>query len=367
LAGLLLVALPNAAAADELSRLIQQILRNPTNSELNLRYARLAEERKEWRWALAAYERILVNDPGNEEARWGLVRVRRKLQPNQTQIFAEIGGAWESNPRRVSTGAQSEWEAIARVMVRDERALGDTRWRTTGTFIAEAHQLNGDLNYGYAGGLTGPVIDISPRVAMFLALGGGAAFFDQRFFYSEAIASAQFESYLEGAYQTVRVRGGYRKYNEFFPSDEGFYADVVGRFSFPAVLASNDLFVVNPWFRWSGIGGEGITITFEQVQPGRYIEYGGRLEYYRRVLEWLTIGGNIGILGRDYAESINLVTLLPSTRHDVTVFPGDSDLHHVFGHQHDIRVDYRYENNRSSDPFRAYVNHLVSMLYVVRF
>jgi hypothetical protein len=142
LAGLLLVALPNAAAADELSRLIQQILRNPTNSELNLRYARLAEERKEWRWALAAYERILVNDLENEEARWGLVRVRRKLQPNQTQIFAEIGGAWESNPRRANTGAQSEWEAIARVMVRDERALGDTRWRTTGTFIAEAHQLN---------------------------------------------------------------------------------------------------------------------------------------------------------------------------------------------------------------------------------
>jgi hypothetical protein len=368
LAGLLLAALPNAAAADELSRLNQQILRNPTNSELNLRYARLAEERKEWRWALAAYERILVNDPGNEEARWGLVRVRRKLQPNQTQVFAEFGGAWESNPRRVSTGAQSEWEAIARVMVRDERALGDTRWRTTGTFIAEAHQRNSDLNYGYAGGLTGPVIDLTPRVAMFLGLGGGAALFDQRFFYSEAIASAQFESYLEGAFQTVRVRAGYRKYNEFFPSDEGFYADVIGRFSFPAVLASNDLFVVNPWFRWSGIGGEGITITFEQVQPGKYIEYGGRLEYYRRVLEWLTIGGSIGILGRDYAESINLVTLLPSTRRDVTVFPGATVIvHHVFGHQHDIRFDYRYEDNRSSDPLRDYVNHLVSMLYVVRF
>ncbi len=368
LAGLLLAALPNAAAADELSRLNQLILRNPTNSELNLRYARLAEERREWRWALAAYERILVNDPGNEEARWGLVRVQRKLQPNQTQIFAEIGGAWESNPRRVNTGAQSEWEAIARVMVRDERALGDTRWRTIGTFIAEAHQLNSDLHYGYAGGLTGPVIDLTPRVAMFAALGGGAAFFNKLFFYSEAIASLQFESYLEGAFQTVRVRAGYRKYNEFFPSDEGFYADVVGRFSFPAVLASNDLFVVNPWFRWSGIGGEGITITFEQVQPGKYIEYGGRLEYYRRVLEWLTIGGSIGILGRDYAESINLVTLLPSSRRDVTFFPGATMIfHHVFGHQHDIRVDYRYEDNRSSDPLRDYVNHLVSMLYVVRF
>jgi hypothetical protein len=134
-------------------------------------------------------------------------------------------------------------------------------------------------------------------------------------------------------------------------------------------LASNDLFVVNPWFRWSGIGGEGITITFEQVQPGRYIEYGGRLEYYRRVLEWLTIGGSIGILGRDYAESINLVApFLTSRRRDVTVLPGATMIfHHVFGHQHDIRIDYRYEDSRSSDPLRDYVNHRDSMLYIVRF
>lgn len=86
------------------------------------------------------------------------------------------------------------------------------------------------------------------------------------------------------------------------------------------------------------------------------------------MLEWLTIGGSIGFLGRDYAESINLVTLLPSTRRDLTVFPGATMIfHHVFGHQHDIRFDYRYEDNRSSDPLRDYVNHLVSMLYVVRF
>jgi hypothetical protein len=203
---------------------------------------------------------------------------------------------------------------------------------------------------------------------MHVALGGGAAYFDHSFFYSEAVAALTFESFFAGATQSLRIRAAYRDYSDFFPSSNGPYADIASRLLFPSITGSSDLLVVNSWLRWSDIAGNGITITFDQVQPGKYIEYGGRLEYYRRVLEWLTIGGSIGVLGRDYAESINLVTLLPSTRHDVTISPGATAiLHYVFGHQRDIRIDYRYENNRSSDPLREYVNHLVSMMYLVRF
>jgi len=54
---------PVAAGVDpgapaELARIYAQILRDPTNSQLNLRYAELAEASGKLRWALAAYERV---------------------------------------------------------------------------------------------------------------------------------------------------------------------------------------------------------------------------------------------------------------------------------------------------------------------
>ena len=74
LATFFLLATPAIAAPDELARLNAQIINNPTDIELNLRYARLAEQRGEPRKALAAYERVLIYDPNNVEAKSGLDR-----------------------------------------------------------------------------------------------------------------------------------------------------------------------------------------------------------------------------------------------------------------------------------------------------
>lgn len=368
LAGLLVLAPSNGARADELTRVYALILRNPTDTALNMRYAALAEARGEYRKALAAYERVLLNDPNNEAARAALQRVRRKLQPDITQIFAEFGGAWESNPRRVPFGARSEWEARARVMVRDERKLGDVRWRTLGMLMGDWHPRNTDLTYGYAEVLTGPVTDLSSSVAMYAALGGAAAYFDRRFFHADAIAALTFESYLEGALQSVRVRGAYRQYNDFFPSNRGFYADIVGRFARPDLIVPGGVLIFSPWLRWSGINGAGITINFDGVQPGRYVEAAGRLEYYQRLAEWLSVGANFGVIWRRYALATNLVTGLVTRRRDFIYYPGAAVIvHRVFGHQTDIRLDYRYERDNSTDPFSDYVNHLVTLMFVKRF
>jgi len=47
---------PGPGAQAELTRVYAQILRDPTNSQLNLRYAELAEASGKLRWALAAYD-----------------------------------------------------------------------------------------------------------------------------------------------------------------------------------------------------------------------------------------------------------------------------------------------------------------------
>jgi hypothetical protein len=368
--GLALSLLVSPAGADELKSLYAQILRNPTNSELNFRYAKLAEERGEWRKALSAYERILVNDPDNPDVRRALQRVRRKLQPNTTQFVTELGGRWESNPRRVATGENDDGLALARVTMRDERGFGDaSRWRTIAQLLGDIYFDNGDLNYGYAGAYTGPVIDITPTIAVHAGLGGGASYFDHRLFFSEATANLTFESYLEGAYKTVHVRGGYRSFDDFFPSNDGFYVDVLGKFSYPNIVGQNDVFIASPWFRWSDIGGTGFSVftPTEQVQPGRFIEYGGKLEYYRRVLDWLTVGANVSLSRRDYASSFDATLGTTIDRRDVLLAPGATLVfHQVWGYQTDLRVDYRFERNNSNVAARDYDNHVATVMFVSR-
>jgi hypothetical protein len=362
--------LASTANADELKRLYGQILRDPTNSELNFRYAKLAEERGELRKALSAYERVLLNDPNNPDVRRALQRVRRKLQPDTTQVVAELGAGYESNPRRLPTGKNGDGLGLARVTVRDERGVGDaSRWRTIIQLLGDIYFDSGDLSYGYAGGYTGPVIDITPTIAMHAALGGGAAYFDHRHFFNEGTANLTFESYLEGAFYMVRARGGYRDYTQFFPSSNGFYADVTGKFSFPNVLGPSDVFIVSPWYRWSDIGGTGFSLLTpsEQVQPGRYSEFGGRLEYYRRIVEWLTVGGSISVSKRDYVRTFDVDLFDFVNRRDLTITPGATIvIHHVLGYQTDMRIDYRYERNNSNQTVRDYDNHIATLMFVSR-
>jgi len=174
-------------------RLYAQVLRDPTNSQLNLRYAELAEASGKLRWALAAYERVLVNDPENVEAQAGLQRVRRRLQPNSTQFVAELGAIGESNPRYLPSGARAEAQGLATLSMRDERTIADVRWRTTAAAFGLLHSNEQDLNYGYVGAATGPVLDVGPGLVLHPALGGAATYFDGRFYYGEAAAMATFE------------------------------------------------------------------------------------------------------------------------------------------------------------------------------
>jgi tetratricopeptide (TPR) repeat protein len=368
--GVAVVLLGSPASADELKRVYAQILRNPTNSELNFRYAQLAEERGEWRKALSAYERILVNDPDNPDVLRALQRVRRKLQPNTTQYLLEAGARWESNAQRVATGGQSDGLAVARVTVRDERGFADAaRWRTIVNLLGDVYFSNSDLSYGYAGGYTGPVIDLTPTVAMHAALGGGASYYDHGYYYSEGTANLTFESYLEGAYNTVHVRGGYRSFDNSFPSDNGFYVDVLGKFAFPNLASQSDVFIFSPWFRWSNISGVGFSLftPTEQVQPGRYTEYGARIEYYRRIFENISVGGNVAVSQRDYASSFDTALLTNIDRRDLFVSPGATILfHHVWGYQTDLRIDYRFERNNSNVAARDFQNHIATATIVSR-
>ncbi len=136
------------AHGKEIDVLHAQILRNPANIELNLRFARLAEASGIPRWALAAYERVLAEDPQSLEARQGIQRILRGMQPSFTLVTAQLGAAYESNPRLYLPPKRGELLGIGSLSLRDERYVADNRWRSTGLLAGQVHQKNGELNYG---------------------------------------------------------------------------------------------------------------------------------------------------------------------------------------------------------------------------
>ena len=66
--------------ADEISDLYQKLQQNPADVTLNLQYAAAAEKGGKLKWALPAYERALIADPHNVEAKVGIDRVRQKIR-----------------------------------------------------------------------------------------------------------------------------------------------------------------------------------------------------------------------------------------------------------------------------------------------
>jgi hypothetical protein len=371
LLGLLALAPTGVSRADELSDLNALILRDPGNVELNLRYARLAEEKGELKKAISAYERVTVNHPSNYEAQAGFRRITRKLQPDSTRLTIELGGGWESNPARLARGGQSDWLGLGRVELRDERRFGEVSWRTIGSAVGEFYLDQGSaINYAAAGMVTGPIWDVTPQFALHAAAGGGAAMYGENKLYEEVLAAFTLESSFWNGVQTGRLRVGNRRYDEFFGGSDGLYVDVSERFAFLGVFEKSDIVAVMPWFRWSDIAGADtrVHLPFEETQPGRYWETGLRAEYFRPLTRWMIVGASLSVGYRHYEDVTVLGNRTRVLRRDWTYMPGVAAIFpKLLWDVADLRVDYRYEDNRSNVPFDNYVDHQVTTSAIFRF
>ena len=347
------------AAVDGLKSAYAAILAQPASVELNLQYARLAEAEGKPRLALAAYERILLAHPDNAEAKAGQLRIRRLLTPERTSFETRFAIAFETNPRHMPTPLPNgEANGYARFAMTDERRLGDTMWRSYGLLFGALHSVANELNYGYASFVTGPLID-SIGFTLHPTIGGGVATFQNRLYFGEAMAALGIEGNFNGALQTARLRVGYRSYDSFFPSTQGFYADLTGRMTFPDVAGTGGTLTVAPWARWSGIEGSGFDIGGETVVPGLYTEVGGRVEYVQPVAERVALAANFEVNKRWY-------TVDP--RQDLRLAPGAAVIvKNAFGYASDVRLDYQYVDNNSTDATRRYIDHVLTLQVINRY
>lgn len=353
------------ARPQDLADLNRQILENPQDVELNLRYARAAEEAGQLRLALVAYERIMINDPSNQEARRGYERIRRALEPAYTVARVEAGARWDSNALNLNFDEEEAVTYFAHGTLVDERHLASQRWRSVVNAEIEHTPDIDQLDYAYLGAQTGPLFRIAPHTAALPAVGAAVASLDGDLYFSEANVAVTVEGRGESFSYWARLRGGWRDYGEEATADNGPYAELIGGVTAPRFIAERGTLVVVPWVRWSDIEGSAFSFFDENV-PGQFTEYGVEAEYRYRLGDHVTLGAGVRARERDYDSTT--VMFGTETRNDTYVAPNASIvLTRVLPCACDVRARYQHRENDSNDPFSDYDAEQVQLSLIARF
>jgi hypothetical protein len=351
--------LPNLPAhAQTLEELNAEIIQHPDDSRLNLLYAHEAEKEGKLRLALAAYERILINDPNNVEAQRGYEHVRRVLQPPNTTLRVEVGEQWDTNPADVSADAKSDFVTTARGTWVNEREFDARRWRTYVNFDADLYADQSDLNYAYASLSVGPMFDLTPNIAAIPALGVAISSFNNRFYYDEVNAGVTFEGHRDSATYWSRLRAGWRDYGKNSTSNQGPYVELMGGLSQPRIFGADDWIVAVPWLRWSNVNGQSNDLNNDPIAPGQYTELGVEATYNYRFNDHWSAGIGAEFRDRYYATT----EVSGNHRHDAYAAPEASlTLWNPVGCSCGVTLNYRYRHNQSNDPLSKYDGQNVSL------
>ena len=352
----------------ELRRVFEQLLRDPTNTELNLRYAILARERGELRKALATYERMLATDPDNEEAQEGIRRVRLLLKPDVTEITVLIGGEFQTNPKYEvdSDSGTDDGILVGQLLVTDRRNLGETRWRTDGDIYSNWHAKFGDIDYLSIGVQTGPVFELAEGWDIRPAVGVSYAILDRDPFFYEGSFSLSIESTEDGTFQSLNFRGAYDDIDSEVAGANAYFLEINPRFVFSDLFTESDQAVLNPLYRYNGVRGSGTgTGINAETFPLRYHVIGARADYVFPITEEIYGGLNFTASYEIYNERVAGKT---NDRRDIYLVPGARIIiARVFNPRHDIVIGYQYERNLSNDKLETFENHTARVRSVWRF
>lgn len=354
-----------AASPQDLNTLNQQILEDPGNVDLNLRYARAAEAEGKLRLALVAYERVLINDPTNEDARRGYERIRRAIEPAFTVTRVEVGARWDSNPANLATDEEEGVTLFARGTSVIEAGVGSGRWRTVVQAELENTPDISELNYAYLGAQSGPIYSVGPHTAAVPAVGIAGSTLDGHLYFTEANLGVTVEGRTDSFSYWWRARGGWRDYSEESTSDNGPYVELMGGVTAPQFITERGTFVAVPWVRWSDIEG-GATNFLDEYVPGQYTEYGLDAEYRYRVTDHVQLAAGVRARQRDYDNTT--VNLGADTRSDTYVAPNATvTFAGMLPCSCDVRVRYTHRDNDSNDDAFEYEADQVSASLIARF
>lgn len=358
------VGFAHAQQTGDLETLGQRILDNPQDVDLNLSYAAAAEAAGKPRLALVAYERILINDPSNEVARRGYERLRRIIEPAYTVTRFEVGARYDTNAANVNEDfffpVPDSTTYFAKLMVADERALGDRRWRSIFNLTLEDNNELDELNYGYLGAQTGPIFYVAPHIAALPSIGIGAATLGDDFYFSEIYAALTLEGRATGVSYWARARAGYREYEDVDPfvfgtaNDNGSFVELQAGLTKPQLLLERDTVTIQPFVRWNSVDGDVFGFA-----PGSFTEYGLDANYNYQLTDHVQLSAGALVREREFDDF---------GRTDTYVSPQASIvLQRMIPCDCDVRLQYRTRDNDSTDFVSSYDAEQITLSLAARF
>jgi hypothetical protein len=260
----------------------------PGDTQANLRYARLAEKYGQIRKALAAYERISINDPGNTEARAGYQRLKVALEPPATRFLLALGFQYETNAGAantqispaVSTVQQSpkpDGMASASLRVDDDRQFGDLRWRTRASIYSELHVKNRDFDFDYFGLETGPLWVLDNGWSVRVGPAAELGFQGYDYLYYSVGATADIDFPQPGVLRRVRLGVMHADFTSTQNTRDGFILGARAELGWDNALMQGDTITIEPFGTWYLAQGGN--------HQDRYWSVGATLSYVMPVAE----------------------------------------------------------------------------------
>lgn len=364
------------AVAPDSGQVFAELLKDPGNIALNLRYAQLAEAEGAPRKALTAYQRALRIDPNNTAALQGLERIAAVLGPDATKglllrskddvdnrkdaaaasgsetVFSLDGGF------RYDTSASGRPDIIPRSdsfifnasgSVFDERTLGkirDFRLRTDLYVYSDIYLDNRDSDYNLLSLKVGPVFPLASDWQLALTPFGEISFLDYKRFSHKGGAAVSIENLQYHWLNTAEFKLGRENFSSDFEGRDAAQAEFSATFALYNLIRKDDYFFLTP----------GLAYNNADQDRFRYLQPAISAQYEIPVIAKLLFAADVSFFSRLYDGSED--TVPGGTRRDFNLSTGPTLTYKGFILDSiDLIARYAYEKNYSNDSTQRYESH----------
>lgn len=353
-------------AKKRLSDLFRKIMRNPANEELNVAYARVAEDIGRINKAAAAYQRILAGDPKNITAKNELERLTRLLAPmrkgpkKRTRFTVALMSNFESNAAHNQPSRKPENSDVesldssnfgAFFNLRDDRSYFGKRFKSS--ILAF-----GNINNRYASGdlalfsaNTGPVFDVKGDWTVRLGVGATHARLDHTPLFNGFKALVDFDNENPNSpIRSINLSLGYDDYDTDYDGRDALVAKAAIVFAVKSLAKKNDLLQVRPHYKYNGASGN--------EHQNRYHLFEINSTYLYPFMKSVFAGPSFKISGRFYKGRDEITE--SRNRWDALIIPGVKVVFtDLLPKKGAFALNYSFERNFSNDDDKTYRNHKI--------
>jgi len=366
-----------AAANAELQAAFEQVMANPADVAANMRYGRAAEAAGQPRKALAAYERVVQQAPGNAEAQAAYARLKLVVEPPTTRILVGFGVAFDSNAdyqtRQLNSGTLiteqlgggSDVNANASLRIIDERLIGDMRWRSRAQLFGDFHVRGRNRDGDYGSLETGPMLAVWNGIMISPSIAGEIGLADYKYLF-HSLGFALTAEFPVGYLKRLRMGVARTRFEPSLAQRNGYSFSGKAEFSASDVAFTGDAAHLTPY----AVRYWGAAATGEET----YFETGMRLAYIAPLtgpalgFSGIFLSPEFTVSGRWYdgfeaAAPVNL-----GARQDYRLIPGIRLIGSEFlGKAITTFVYYEYDRLRSNYVGHSHDNHRTGVTMVVEF